>query len=261
MLTWDSVWEKIRNFSKSNIGKPLSLLNPKKEFYFKIKEVSENYVRIDKLPVKMTKEMFLKVYEYLKSKNGEWVRIGASRVNTDPDTVESVLKKHFFKDNPNGLSTAPWFAAILVSAQIGIEFNGKSRGQKIRFMEKETINIPPITLEWSEWVYWDEIKKDARKKDGIKIPNKKSGVYEVKYKGSEERLTIGKASDLRMRVRQGLVKGKVPHSAGKKIRANEDTSRIVVRWAITDRPAAAEEGLHKKHLSKFGKLPKYVKHT
>jgi hypothetical protein len=127
-------------------------------------------------------------------------------------------------------------------------------------MEEETINIPPITLKWSDWVHWDEIKKDARK-GGIKIPNKKLGVYEVKYKDSEERLTTGKASDLRMRVRQGLVKGKTPHSAGEKIRAKEDTSRIVVRWAITDRPAAVEEELHKRHLNKFGKLPKCVEHT
>jgi len=64
-----------------------------------------------------------------------------------------------------------------------------------------------------------------------------------------------------MRVRQGLVKSKISHSAGEKIRANEDTSRIVVRWATTNRPAAVEEELHKRHLNKFGKLPKYVEHT
>jgi len=131
----------------------------------------------------------------------------------------------------------------------------------IEMMEmEEVINIPPITLKWSGWVDWDEIKKDARR-GGIKIPNKKPGIYEVKYRDSEERLTIGKASDLRMRIRQGLVKGKTPHSAGERIRAEEDTSKIVVRWAITDRPAAVEEELHKRHLDKFGKLPKYVEHT
>ena len=127
-------------------------------------------------------------------------------------------------------------------------------------VEEEDINIPLITLKWSDWIRWDEIKKDARK-GGIKIPNRKPGVYEAKYEDSEERLTIGKASDLRMRIRQGLVKGKTPHSAGEKIRANEDTSRIVVRWAVTDRPAAVEEELHKRYLSKFGKFPKYVEHT
>jgi excinuclease UvrABC nuclease subunit len=127
-------------------------------------------------------------------------------------------------------------------------------------MEKEIIKIPPIKLEWSDWVSWDELKVDARK-GGIKIPNKKPGVYEVKYEDTHERLTIGKASDLRMRIRQGLVKGKTPHSAGERIRDNEDVSRIVVRWAITDRPAAVEEELHKKHRNKYGKFPKYVEHT
>ena len=127
-------------------------------------------------------------------------------------------------------------------------------------MEIEIIKIAPIQIKWSDWITWDDLKVDARR-GGIKVPNKKSGVYEVKYEDVEERLTIGKASDLRMRIKQGLVKGKTRHSAGDRIRANEDNSKIVVRWAITDRPAAAEEELHKRHLGKFGKLPKYVEHT
>jgi len=126
--------------------------------------------------------------------------------------------------------------------------------------EIETIKIPPISLKWSDWIFWDDLKVDARKV-GIKVPNKKPGVYEVKYSDIEERLTIGKASDLRMRIKQGLVKGKTPHSAGEKIRDSEDTSRIVVRWAVTDRPAAVEEELHKRYLKRFSKLPKYVEHT
>lgn len=128
-------------------------------------------------------------------------------------------------------------------------------------MERIEINIPPVVLEWSEWVPWDDLKVDARYGSGVRVPNREAGVYEVKYRDTEERLTIGKASDLRMRIKQGLVKGKVPHSAGKRIRANEDVSGIVVRWAITDRPAAVEEELHRRYLDKFGRLSKYVKHT
>lgn len=127
-------------------------------------------------------------------------------------------------------------------------------------IEEEIIEIPLIELRWSEWIPWDGLKEDARK-GGISIPNKKPGVYEAKHENVKECLTIGKASDLRMRIRQGLIKGKSPHSSGEKIRAKEDTSRIVVRWAITDRPAAVEEELHKRHLRDFGKLPKYVEHT
>jgi hypothetical protein len=127
-------------------------------------------------------------------------------------------------------------------------------------METQGINIPPIVLEWTDWTAWDDLKVDARS-GGVKIPNGRPGVYEVKHKNTEERLTIGKAADLRMRIRQGLVKGKVKHSAGKNIRANEDLSRLVVRWAETDRPAAAEEELHIRYVAEFGMLPKYVKHT
>lgn len=126
--------------------------------------------------------------------------------------------------------------------------------------EIETIKIPPIRLKWTGWISWNNLEADARK-GVIKVPNKKPGVYEVKYVHKEERLTIGKASDLRMRVKQGLVKGKIPHSAGERIRDSEDTSRIVVRWSVTDRPAAVKEELHKRYLKRFSKLPKYIEHT
>ena len=130
-------------------------------------------------------------------------------------------------------------------------------------MEKEKIKIPLITLKWSDWMPWEALKADARR-GGVQVPNKKPGVYEVKYKDekdAQKRLTIGKTSNLRQRIKQGLVKGKTPHAAGAKIRVKEDISKIVVRWAITDRRAAVEEELHRRYLKKFGKLPKYVEHT
>jgi hypothetical protein len=127
-------------------------------------------------------------------------------------------------------------------------------------MDIEIIEIPRIELRWSEWYGWEELKEDARS-GGIKIPNGVPGVYEVKYADSEERLTIGKASDLRMRIRQGLIKGKTKHSSGKKIRENEDVSRIVIRWAETDRQSAVEEELHRRYVEKNEKWPKYTEHT
>ncbi len=58
------------------------------------------------------------------------------------------------------------------------------------------------------------------------------------------------------------MKGKIPHSTGEKIRKEEDTSKLVIRWAITDRPAAVEEYLHMRYREKNrGELPKYVEHT
>ena len=73
--------------------------------------------------------------------------------------------------------------------------------------------------------------------------------------------TFGKMSDLRMPVRQGLVKGKVPHPGGVQIRTEQDLERLVVRWALTDRPAAAEEELHRAYVRRFGRLPEYVRST
>jgi hypothetical protein len=51
------------------------------------------------------------------------------------------------------------------------------------------------------------------------------------------------------------VKGKPPHSGGHRIRELEDMSQLVVRWAVTDRPSAAEEELHRAHRARFGCLP------
>jgi hypothetical protein len=47
----------------------------------------------------------------------------------------------------------------------------------------------------------------------------------------DARLHVGMATDLRMRVRSGLIKGQVPHSTGERIRATEDVRELEVRWA------------------------------
>lgn len=125
----------------------------------------------------------------------------------------------------------------------------------------EQITIPPITLAWSDWYPWQALLEDARGSNGIHIPNRKPGVYEVRLIGNEARLTIGKAANLRMRVRQGLVKGKTPHSSGDRIRSLEDLALLEVRWALTDFPAAVEEALHKAYVKRFGALPKYTMRT
>lgn len=128
-------------------------------------------------------------------------------------------------------------------------------------MTVQVIRIAPIELNWSEWIPWHRIYEDDRGGRGVHIPNKKSGVYEVRLVDHEDRLTIGKASDLRMRIRQGLVKGKTPHSAGKKIRELEDLDQVVVRWTKTDLPSAVEEHLHVAYRNTWGANPKYVDHT
>ena len=129
-------------------------------------------------------------------------------------------------------------------------------------MDEEVIKIPVINLRWSKWHKWNDFEFDLRRvNNGVNVPNK-SGVYETIHEDEEERLTIGKASNLRMRVKQGLVKGKVPNSTGERMKSeNLDFSKIVVRWAVTDRPSATEEDLHKRHVEKHGRLPKYVKRT
>ncbi|MGP8001863.1 MAG: hypothetical protein ACLPKI_31735 [Streptosporangiaceae bacterium] len=126
--------------------------------------------------------------------------------------------------------------------------------------EQTILEIGTITLDWSAWVPWTDVSADNRGGAGVSIPNKVAGVYEVRSADNDgdERTYIGKAGDLRLRVRQGLVKGKLPHSGGKRIRAQEDLSRLAIRWAVTDRPAAAEEELHRAYRARFGRLPLYT---
>lgn len=130
-------------------------------------------------------------------------------------------------------------------------------------METQIITIPPIELKWTDWTEWDKFKLDFRRKVGVNVPIK-SGVYEAKYNDTEERLDIGRGSDLRARIKGALVKGTSPHSTGSRIRdkkAEVDFSKVVVRWAETDRPAAVEEELHIQYKRKFGKRPEFVKNT
>ena len=133
------------------------------------------------------------------------------------------------------------------------------RSQQFKVAEEEKLFIPLIKLGWSEWAAWEDVSKDVRK-GGISPPDE-PGVYEVKYREDDERLLIGRASNLRMRVKQGLVRGKLPYGpAREKILKNEDISRIVIRWAVTYRPATVEEELLLRHIYKFGEPPKYNIH-
>jgi hypothetical protein len=127
--------------------------------------------------------------------------------------------------------------------------------------ETQRLDLRPIELKWSPWHRWEQMVVDDRGGAGVQVPEGTPGVYEARLEGEDERLVVGRASDLYERVKDSLVRGRKRHPAGSKLRANEDLSQVRVRWAITDRPAAAEEELHRLHRRRFGRLPKYVEHT
>jgi hypothetical protein len=125
----EKTWIKIRGYAIENTTS--MLLNPSKNFRFKIVDVDDDFIRIDKLgKTRLTKDMFLSVYMLLKEKS-DWIRIGASIKNTKPNTVEGHLKKLFFKDM-SGQMSASWVSALLVRSNVGIIFNNKAIGQAIR---------------------------------------------------------------------------------------------------------------------------------
>jgi predicted GIY-YIG superfamily endonuclease len=117
----------------------------------------------------------------------------------------------------------------------------------------QMIEIPEFRLIWSREVSWDELALGV-----VDVPSE-AGVYSV-YRIDEEdapALHIGQTNDLYRRITQDLIKG--THSAGKRIRKKEDTSRLIIMWAVTDRPAAVEEELHRLHKEAHdGQLPIYT---
>ena len=107
---------------------------PSKKYKFNIVEVEDDFIRIDKLgKIKLTKDMFLSVYELLKIQK-DWIKIGSSVKNTKHNTVEGHLKMHFYGGDMNGQISATWISAFLVRSNIGIKFNNKAIGQAIRYI-------------------------------------------------------------------------------------------------------------------------------
>lgn len=131
----------------------------------------------------------------------------------------------------------------------------KAEAAKMLARYDKEVHIEPIVLEWSEWHSWRDVDQDVRK-GGTVVPNKQPAVYEVKISEREERLAIGKARDLRMCVKQGLMRWKPGHPSGDEFRWRND---VVVRWAVTERPAAVVEELQIRHKGRFGELPKYTR--
>ncbi|MBM3502090.1 MAG: hypothetical protein FJX74_25845 [Armatimonadetes bacterium] len=126
----------------------------------------------------------------------------------------------------------------------------------------QAIEVPPIVLAWSPWHRWKALREDERGGSPIRLPAGRAGVYEVMAEGQRLRLTIGRTSSLRARVKYQLVMGSGgSHPARKPIMENEDLGRVFIRWAMTDRPATAEEALHLEHVRRHGRLPKYTQRT
>ena len=128
----EKIWIIIRGYAIENTTS--MLLNPSRNFRFKIVEVADDFIRIDKLgKIRLTKDMFLSVFMFLKEKE-DWIMIGASVKNTKPNTVEGHLKTLFFKGDMNRQMSASWVSALLVRSNVGIIFNEKAIGQAIRYV-------------------------------------------------------------------------------------------------------------------------------
>jgi len=130
--------------------------------------------------------------------------------------------------------------------------------ERIYRREKEP-EVSPKEIKWSEWIDWNRYKVNVRR-GGVIVP-KESGVFEIRYKNSEELLLIDKSSNLRNKIRFALIKGTAVCSLGKKIRSNEDTDNLEVRWALTKSPIYVKKALVREYQERYGNYPKYVRWT
>jgi hypothetical protein len=132
----DIIWSKITEFLKDN--KKLNLLSPlSNSQVFEIAEVGDDHIKIkfqeSKGNLKIEKSRFISAYKMLEEKKGVWVALGASRINTKPNTLEGRIKLDF-NGKLNGLSTVSWIAAILVKAFDKIKFNYEVKGQALKMI-------------------------------------------------------------------------------------------------------------------------------
>jgi hypothetical protein len=116
---------------------------------------------------------------------------------------------------------------------------------------KQDLPIGTVTLDWCEWTAWPEVREAS-------IPWE-PGVYEVRHLNhpNSERLYIGMAKALQRRVYRGMIRNS--HHAAGTIPQDHESTQVLVRWAVTPRPAAAEEELIRAYIEQFGQLPQYAR--
>ncbi|MBN2073611.1 MAG: hypothetical protein JW770_06680 [Actinobacteria bacterium] len=129
----DNIWHEIKTFLQNN--PKLNLLSPlANSQIFEVTEITDDFIRIrfqeSKGTLKIEKRRFLSAYSMLEEKRGIWVELGASRINTRPNTLEGRIKLEF-NGKLNGLSTVSWIAAILVKVFNNIKFNYEAKGQAL----------------------------------------------------------------------------------------------------------------------------------
>jgi hypothetical protein len=108
-------------------------------------------------------------------------------------------------------------------------------------------------VEWSGWIPWTLIPQ-------FKTP-RGPGVYEVVYENDPDgqRLQIGETIHLGEHLRKNLFRDRRHMAVGGRIKANEDVTQLLVRWAETENYRAVKSELKGRHLATFGRLPKYMK--
>ncbi len=183
---------------------------------------------------------------------------GAERGNLSSERAARLFERLGFavsKRNVRATRRRPKVATALART---VPLYRPERFNRKQYLLTQPMEFPLVVLRWSYQWGWDELANAADDSPDIDLPPEAPGVYDVRGRGRYESLYIGQTQDLLRRVYYGLVKGILPHTAGDKIRENENPPDLSVRWAYTDRPAAVEEELIRLHIETFGHPPTYA---
>jgi len=112
----DTIWLPITEFLKNN--RKLNLLSQlSNSQVFEITEITNDYIKIQfqdsKGDLKIERSRFVSAYKMLEEKKGVWVALGASRINTKPNTLEGRIKLDY-NNKLNGLSTVSWLRYLTI---------------------------------------------------------------------------------------------------------------------------------------------------
>ncbi|HJN18621.1 MAG TPA: hypothetical protein QGH10_24175, partial [Armatimonadota bacterium] len=166
--------------------------------------------------------------------------LGVDRRGVHSDGAASTLKRLGFDVVRNPVVARRQGTPEEKTAEEGSWAARRSRQEEAGYDELE---IGTIHLRWSYLEHWEDLAGTGEHAAEVSLPPHEPGVYEVYRSGQADPIYIGQSADLKRRIMNAMIQGTAIHQAGRKMRENEEPSALRVRWAPTERPAAAEEEL------------------
>jgi len=182
--------------------------------------------------------------------------LGVDRRGVHSDGAASALKRLGFDVVRNPVVARRRGTPEEKTAEKGFRAARHGRQDEAGYDELE---IGTIHLRWSYLEQWEDLAGTGEHAAEVSLPPDEPGVYEVYRRGQPAPIYIGQSANLKRRIMNAMIQGTAIHQAGRKMRENEKPSELSIRWAPTERPAAAEEELYRLHAQMWGTPPEHAR--